>query len=79
MGGGRESNCSMLEAISMCEEITDRKMNYSYSDENRIGDHIWYISDLSRFKTRYPSWTIRHTVPDILSEIYETNKDKWLY
>lgn len=79
IGGGRESNCSILEAISMCEEITSRKMNYSYSAENRIGDHIWYISDLSRFKTRYPSWSIRHKVPDILSEIYEANKNKWLY
>ena len=50
-GGGRFSNCSMLEGITLCEEITGNKMNYSYSETNRIGDHIWYISDLSKFKS----------------------------
>lgn len=47
MGGSRRSNCSMLEAINLCEEITGKKMNYTYSEGNRIGDHIWWISDVS--------------------------------
>ena len=77
MGGGRESNCSMLEAIELCEEITGRKMNLKYTDDNRSGDHIWYISDLSKFKGRYPGWSLRYDVPRILEEIYEFNRDRW--
>ncbi|MGF1522995.1 MAG: NAD-dependent epimerase/dehydratase family protein [Leptolyngbyaceae cyanobacterium] len=77
IGGGRESNCSMLEAIEFCQEITGRKLNYSYSESNRVGDHIWYISDLSKFKQRYPEWSIKYTVKDILEEIYEGNLERW--
>ena len=77
MGGGRESNCSMLEAIDLCESITGRKLDYKYTDDNRSGDHIWYISDLAKFKARYPKWKIRFDVPRILAEIYEANRDRW--
>jgi len=70
-GGGRHSNCSMLEAIKMCEEITGNKMNYSYSEKNRIGDHIWYISNVSKFKKDYPEWNFTYNIKDILVEIYE--------
>ena len=71
VGGGRHSNCSMLEAIKMCEEITGNKMNYSYSEKNRIGDHIWYISNVSKFKKDYPEWNFTYNIKDILVEIYE--------
>ena len=71
-GGGRHSNCSMQEAIQLAEGITGNQMNYSYSETNRIGDHIWYISDLSKFKTHYPDWQIQHDVHSILSEIKDT-------
>lgn len=77
IGGGRQSNCSMLEAIEICEDITGRKMNYSYSEKNRIGDHIWYISDLTAFKKDYPAWDIRKTVPVILKEIFDQNQERW--
>jgi CDP-paratose 2-epimerase len=77
IGGGRESNCSMVEAINLCQEITGRELEYSYSEDNRIGDHIWYVSDLSKFKQRYPSWSIKHNIKGILSEIHEKNLDKW--
>jgi CDP-paratose 2-epimerase len=77
IGGGRESNCSMLEAIALCQEIAARPMNYTYSDDARSGDHIWYISDLSKFKARYPDWQIRHDVPQILREIYQHNLERW--
>ncbi|MGH8001152.1 MAG: NAD-dependent epimerase/dehydratase family protein [Brasilonema sp.] len=77
IGGGRESNCSMLEAIDICQEITGKEMNYSYTDENRIGDHIWYISDLSKFKAQYPDWSIKYDVTQIMREIYEYNVEKW--
>ena len=75
-GGSRYSNCSMLEAILLCEEITGNKMNYSYTDENRIGDHIWYISDVSKFKKDYPNWDFSYNVKDILVEIFNGIKGR---
>ncbi|MCG7850688.1 MAG: NAD-dependent epimerase/dehydratase family protein [ANME-2 cluster archaeon] len=73
MGGGRHSNCSMLEAINMCEEITGKKMNYTYSEVNRIGDHVWWISDVSKFKDHYPTWDYKYDIKDILIEIYQNS------
>ncbi len=78
IGGGRESNCSMLEAIELCQEITGKELNYSYTEDNRSGDHIWYISDLSKFKKNYPNWSITYDVPRILREIYEKNLERWV-
>lgn len=69
-GGGRFSNCSMMEAINMCEEVTGKKMNYTYSKTNRSGDHIWYISDLSKFKQHYPDWEQKYNISMILGDIY---------
>jgi CDP-paratose 2-epimerase len=77
IGGGRESNCSMLEAIDLCQQIAGKELNYVYKEDNRIGDHIWYISDLSKFKQDYPNWSITYNVPQILTEIYEKNVDRW--
>jgi CDP-paratose 2-epimerase len=78
IGGGRESNCSMLEAIELCQEITGKELNYSLDETNRSGDHIWYISDLSKFKAKYPNWAITYDVPRILQEIYEQNTERWV-
>ena len=75
MGGGRYSNCSMLEAINLCEEITGKKLNCEYDETNRIGDHIWWISGLKKFEQHYPDWKMTYDVPRILKEIYETQKD----
>lgn len=75
MGGGRYSNCSMLEAIRMCEDISGRKLNYEYQDDNRIGDHIWWISGLKKFEQHYPEWKMEYNVPIILKEIHEVQKD----
>lgn len=69
-GGGRHANCSMLEAIDMCEEITGNKLNYSYSESNRIGDHIWYISNLSKFKSHYPNWDWNYDLKQTLVEMF---------
>lgn len=69
-GGSRFSNCSMLEAIKMCEEITGNKLSYSYSDTNRIGDHIWYISDVSKFQSHYPDWEFTYGIRETLTEMY---------
>ncbi len=69
-GGGRFSNCSMLEAIEICERISGNKMNFSYSDTNRIGDHIWWVSDVSKFKADYPNWTWKYNLEDTLFQMY---------
>lgn len=70
-GGGRFSNCSMLEAIKLCEEISGNKMNYSYAETNRIGDHIWWISDVSKFKTHYPAWSWKYDLKKTLIEMHD--------
>jgi CDP-paratose 2-epimerase len=77
IGGSRFSNCSMLEAINLCQEITGRELEWEYKDQNRIGDHIWWISDVSKFKTHYPEWQLQYDIPKILREIYEANIDRW--
>ncbi|MCS6812794.1 MAG: NAD-dependent epimerase/dehydratase family protein [Cyanobacteria bacterium] len=77
IGGSRFSNCSMLEAIHLCEAIADRKLNWCYVDRNRIGDHIWWISDISKFQQHYPSWEFTYTIKDILGEIFTQNVGRW--
>jgi CDP-paratose 2-epimerase len=77
LGGGRDSNCSMTEAIELCENLTGRQLHRTYSETNRVGDHIWWISSNDRFKTHYPEWRIRRDVPAILAEIYEQNRERW--
>src|SRR3984893_5616789 len=77
IGGGRFSNCSMMEAITLCEEITGRTFHYDYVDENRRGDHIWWISDLSHFQEHYPQWKQQYDVRGILQEIFDLNVERW--
>ena len=77
IGGGRFSNCSVLEALDRVETITGRRMRWTYSDENRIGDHIWWIGDNSRFEHHYPGWKQEYDVPRILAEIHERNVARW--
>ena len=76
VGGGRFSNCSMIEGIKLCESITGNKMDYTYTESNRIGDHIWYISDMSKFKAQYPGWTWKYTLEDILSQMFVEMKKR---
>lgn len=71
IGGGRHVNCSMMEAIRLSEEIVGKKLDHSYVEENRIGDHMWWISDIRRFREHYPGWTLRHDLKDIISQIAE--------
>jgi CDP-paratose 2-epimerase len=70
LGGSRHSNCSMLEAIDLCEEISARKLTWNYEEANRIGDHIWWISDVRKFQQHYPSWKFRYGLREILEEIH---------
>jgi CDP-paratose 2-epimerase len=77
IGGGRTSNCSMLEAIEMSQQVSGRALQWRYSDTNRIGDHIWWISDNGKFVSHYPTWRLQYDVPAILQEILEANTERW--
>jgi CDP-paratose 2-epimerase len=70
-GGSRHSNCSMAEAIDICEKLTGKKMNVKYEEANRIGDHIWYISDVRKFQNHFPDWSYKFNLDDILSQIHD--------
>ncbi|MBN2139915.1 MAG: NAD-dependent epimerase/dehydratase family protein [Desulfovibrionaceae bacterium] len=70
-GGGRHSNCSMLEAIALCEELTGRPFNHTYQEANRIGDHIWWVSDVGKFRSHYPDWEYRYDLRAIFEEIVD--------
>lgn len=78
IGGGRTSNCSVIEAIAACESIAGRKLNWHLSDQARIGDHRWWISDLEPFRRDYPRWNITHDIEAVLSEIHDRNAELWL-
>ncbi len=71
IGGARRSHCSMLEAIALCEGLTGRPLNWSYEETNRVGDHIWWVSDTRKFEGHFPDWQPIHTVETILREIVE--------
>jgi CDP-paratose 2-epimerase len=60
----------MLEAIAICERLTGRPMNWSYSEDNRAGDHIWWISDVRKFQSHYPNWSYRYDLEGLLGEIH---------
>ena len=77
IGGGRHSNCSMIEAIELCEQISGRRLNWTYDETNRKGDHIWWISDTRRFEAHYPNWRLSYDVRGILEEIFAENRLRW--
>ena len=77
VGGGLDSNCSMLEAIALCQEITGRELNWTYDDDARQGDHIWWISDMTKFRDHYPQWRQNYNGRAILTEIFEQNRERW--
>jgi len=77
IGGGRYSNCSILEAIESAQRTVARELVYEYADANRTGDHVWWISDCSKFRGHYPKWRPTYDVDAIIREIYEQNADRW--
>ncbi len=77
LGGGRECNVSMLEAIAKCAEISGRQLAYTVSDRPRAGDHRWYISDFSAFKVDYPDFRAEYGIDAILREIHDVNVERW--
>ncbi len=77
LGGGRESNVSMLEAIDLCRKISGRELDYTISDRARIGDHRWWISDFKAFNVDHPQWRLTYGIEDVLRDIYEHNAERW--
>jgi CDP-paratose 2-epimerase len=77
IGGGRHSNCSVLEAISAAERITGEEMSWDYNEVARTGDHIWWIGDNGRFQRHYSKWRLQHNIEDILMEMYQANAERW--
>ena len=67
----------MLEAIKLCEEISGKKLDWRYEETNRIGDHIWWISDNTKFKAHYPGWELKYSLQDILEQIFVANAARW--
>ena len=67
----------MLEAIGLCEEIAGRQLHWTYTEANRIGDHIWYVSDTRKFREHYPQWVQQYDVRRLLIDIYEKNAERW--
>ena len=72
IGGGRKSNCSVIEALKMTQRILGKNIKIKYSKQNRTGDHIWYISDLSKFKRKYPNWQQKYGSKKIIEELIES-------
>jgi CDP-paratose 2-epimerase len=77
IGGGRESNCSMLEAIELCQSIAGRELDWKLGDAPRVGDHRWWISDLGPFRSDYPDWHLTYGIEEILREIHDSNIAAW--
>jgi CDP-paratose 2-epimerase len=77
IGGGRFSNCSMLEAIALCEEVAGRPLDWSLDDTARMGDHRWWISDLKQFQDDYPAWEPRYDLRATVREIHDQNLERW--
>jgi CDP-paratose 2-epimerase len=76
IGGGRGNSVSMFEAFDRAAAVSGKKMQFEYVDKNREGDHICYISDLTKMRTHYPSWDISKTLDDIFREIYEASRGR---
>jgi CDP-paratose 2-epimerase len=77
LGGGRESNVSMIEAIALCEQISGQRLEYTLLNEARVGDHMWWISDLEAFKADYPAWQLTFGIEDVLRDIHDRNVEHW--
>ncbi|HEY3411878.1 MAG TPA: NAD-dependent epimerase/dehydratase family protein [Armatimonadota bacterium] len=76
LGGGKSNSCSVIEAFRLAEDVTGKPMNWRYVDENRIGDHICYYSDLRKMQHHYPAWKLSKTLPVIFAEIAASWKQR---
>jgi CDP-paratose 2-epimerase len=77
IGGGRENSCSMREAITLCEQVAGRELDWELGPDARVGDHRWWISDLAPFMHDYPGWRLEFDLRRILGEIHDANVESW--
>jgi len=77
IGGSRFANCSILEAIDLIDELSGYRVQYTLTDDARSGDHIWWISDVRRFRSDYPQWEYRHDLRDTVAEMIEESKRRY--
>jgi len=73
LGGGRANNASLLESIELVEQISGRHLNWTYEDQNRVGDHICYISNMAKFRSHYPLWHLEVSLDQIAKEMVEAS------
>jgi CDP-paratose 2-epimerase len=76
LGGGKQNSCSILEAFQIAESFTGKKQAFTYVDQNRIGDHICYYSDLRKMKSHYPAWDITISLTETIRQIVEAWKTR---
>ncbi len=76
IGGSRHSNCSILEVIQMVQDLTGKEFQYEVSDSSRVGDHLWWISDVRKFQSHYPEWSFKYGVRGIIKEIVEALQER---
>ncbi len=76
IGGGRRSSCSVREAITFCEEATSRQFDVEFSEQNRRGDHIWWISDTRKFQSHYPDWSQQYGTEQLLREMVDSARER---
>ena len=74
IGGGRENSASVLECIDLIEKLIDKKIKWTYVEQNRIGDHICYFSDLRKLRSHFPDWKITRSLTDICNEIISSQR-----
>jgi CDP-paratose 2-epimerase len=77
LGGGRQSNVSMREAIEKCQQIAGKELDWELSDQARAGDHRWWVSDLSEFQRDYPQFKLQYGIDEVLQEIHDVNVELW--
>ncbi len=74
LGGGRANSCSIIEAIELVDNVLDKKVDFKLIDSPRVGDHIWWITDNSKFISQYPNWSITIDLEEIITDIYANTK-----
>ena len=77
LGGGRRTNCSVIEAIELAQAVTRKRMNWSYLSAMRTGEPVWWIGDNSKFEAHYPGWGMTYDLERIFEEVHEANLDRW--
>jgi CDP-paratose 2-epimerase len=76
MGGSRFSNCSVLEAVRLAEELSGNPMVVHYHEQNRVGDHIWWITSVEKFRQHYPGWTLTYNLRTTVQEICDAQRER---